>query len=532
MLNRDELTEGRRPVAFSSDSAVSAPAAKIPTPKELYEALSANENTLHALRKVVRESSVPPGGGTSAISNGNISNFADSTCPPATQDVQINLKNRQNAIDTVGYGPLNPEEPNEEFWGDKAERWGIEIAEAKTAICGNCIFFVQTTKMLDCIESGLGSDEAEDASVRGGGLGYCNAFDFKCAPERTCNAWAAGGPVTDDTADSVTAAAKKRTKAQTPAPKKDQKKGSKKNPKGSAAGGKKITFSKSVTKSLENKVTEHNDKAPDGRRATLTMLKAVYRRGAGAYSTSHRPGQSRGGWAMARVNAFLRLLKSGKPSKAAYTQDNDLLPASHPRSTKKKTSVEPLLAGGKVLIQEEQDLAEAIYDVVQKHGKFDQDGDGVWAGYTPAYDNEDAAIGVKCANCVFYQGGDQCAVIALPVEPEGKCRFAILPEGAVEGADIPLRREDNLELLLASAYADTQLDVELGSADEYESTEDAILALTEFSGLGYESEFAFRASWLRAVRNGENPFKRASMLSLLGRESLDADLLPKEDDNE
>jgi hypothetical protein len=225
-------------------------------------------------------------------------------------------------------------------------------------------------------------------------------------------------------------------------------------------------------------------------------------------------------------------LKSGKPSKSAYTQDNDLLPASHPRSTKKKTSVEPLLAGGRVLIQEEQDLAEAIYDVVQKHGKFDQDGDGVWAGYTPAYDNEDAAIGVKCANCVFYQGGDQCAVIALPVEPEGKCRFAILPEGAVEGASIPLRREDNLELLLASAYADTQLSVELKGVDEYESTEDAILALTEFSGLGYEAEFALRASWLRAVRNGENPFKRASMLAELGVNSLDGDLLPRENDDE
>ena len=35
------------------------------------------------------------------------------------------------------------------------------------------------------------------------------------------------------------------------------------------------------------------------------MLKAVYRRGAGAYSTSHAPKMSRDGWAMARVNAFL-----------------------------------------------------------------------------------------------------------------------------------------------------------------------------------------------------------------------------------
>ena len=328
------------------------------------------------------------------------------------------------------------------------------------------------------------------------------------------------------------AAAKKRTKAQTPAPKKDRVKGSSKNPKGSAAEGKKITFSKEVEKGLQNKVTEHNKTASNGRKASLRMLKAVYRRGAGAYSTSHRPGKTRGQWAMARVNAFLRLLKSGKPSKSAYVQDNDLLPASHPRSTKKKASVESLLAGGRVLIQEEQDLAEAIYEVVQKHGKFDQDGDGVWAGYTPASENDVASIGVKCANCVFYQGGDQCAIIAIPVDEsgEGKCRFAILPEGAVEGYDIPQRDPETLELLLASAKADAELSVELKNPSEYETTEAAILALAEYSEMGYDLEAPLRASWLRAVRNGEDPFKRAKMLADMGYESLDADLLPSREE--
>ena len=64
------------------------------------------------------------------------------------------------------------------------------------------------------------------------------------------------------------------------------------------------------------------------------MLKAVYRRGAGAYSTSHAPKMSRHGWAMARVNAFLSLLRTGKPSNPNYTQDNDLLPKGHPKKSK------------------------------------------------------------------------------------------------------------------------------------------------------------------------------------------------------
>jgi len=322
-----------------------------------------------------------------------------------------------------------------------------------------------------------------------------------------------------------------RTKAQTPAPKSKRKKGSSKNKPGSAAGGKKIKFSKAVTEGLKNKVEKHNKTASKGRRANLRMLKAVFRRGAGAYSTSHRPGQTRNGWAYARVNAFLKLLKSGKPSKAAYTQDNDLLPASHPRSTKKKNSVEPMLAGGMYLIPEERDMANAILEVVEKHGKFDQDGDGVWAGYTPAYDNEDKDIGVKCGNCVFYQGGDQCAIIALKVEEEGKCRFAMLPEGAVKSDQVPLRREDDLELLLASANAEAELTIDLPAENTFETVEEAVVALAEYSDFGYEAEFAIRASWLRAVRNGEDPYLRAKSLAVMGLDSLDADLLPKEQDS-
>jgi hypothetical protein len=136
-----------------------------------------------------------------------------------------------------------------------------------------------------------------------------------------------GGPITED---SVTATAGSK-----PAPKKDQIKGSDKNKKGSAASGRKITFSKAVEASLKEKVESHNKNvSADGKKVTLSMLKAVYRRGAGAFSTSHRPDQNRNSWAMGRVNAYLRLVKSGKPDNAKYTTDNDLLPKSHARSTR------------------------------------------------------------------------------------------------------------------------------------------------------------------------------------------------------
>ncbi len=128
-----------------------------------------------------------------------------------------------------------------------------------------------------------------------------------------------------------------------PAPKRDQIKGSDKNKKGSAADGKGVEFTDSIIKALEKKVADHNEKAPNGRKVTLAKLKAVYRRGAGAFSTSHRPDQNRNSWAMARVNAFLKLVKSGKPSNPKYTTDNDLLPKMHPRHSEAST-MSPLLA--------------------------------------------------------------------------------------------------------------------------------------------------------------------------------------------
>jgi hypothetical protein len=454
--------------------------------------------------------------------------MAEETCPPATQDIALNLDNRKNAIDTAMYGPLNPAEPNEEYWSAIADEWKVDTETAKKQVCGNCAVFIQTPQMLDCIATGLTGEQNDeyDSIQAAGDLGYCEAFDFKCASARTCRAWVAGGPVT-------AAAKKKRTISQTPAPKKDRIKGSSKNKKGSASGSRKINFSASVEKSLREKVAKHNEKASKGRRASLGMLKAVYRRGAGAYSVSHRPGMTRNQWAMGRVNAFLRLLKSGKPSNSAYVTDNDLLPSGHPRSTKKSNSI--TAAAG--LVPEESDLAEALIEIADKYGKFNEDATGIWAGYTPPAENDVKGIGVKCSSCVLYMGNGQCRIIDMEVEDEGKCRFAVIPDGVVdvgvlEGEKLGNNIQSERELAeLAEQWSYQQeLEANIGNAEDYPNPEDAILALTEYSNLGYEAEHAIRASWLRAVRNGEDPFKRAALLASLGEESLDADLLPTDEE--
>lgn len=311
------------------------------------------------------------------------------------------------------------------------------------------------------------------------------------------------------------------------APKKDRIYGSKKNKPGSASTSKSssVKFSAKTEQALKNKVQEHNKKASAGRKATLGQLKAVYRRGAGAFSSSHRPGKTRDQWAMARVNAYLKLLKSGRPSNPNYKQDNDLLPAGHPRSTKKSASTETVTASGH-LVPEEQDLADALLEVVAKHGKFNEDQMGVWAGYTKPEDNEVASIGVNCANCVFYRGGSECAIIAIPVEPMGKCRFAVIPEGVVNDDAVVLYNRDEVKNDIDDMYYESELALDL--KDEYSSPEEALFALAESTGEGYEMITPLRAAWMRAVREEDsNPLARAQELAIKMYESRDADLLPR-----
>jgi|MEHZ01.6.fsa_nt_MEHZ011639229.1_3 hypothetical protein len=115
-----------------------------------------------------------------------------------------------------------------------------------------------------------------------------------------------------------------KSAAQTPAKPEERKEGSSVNEPGSAAGA--INFSEKVTIALKNKVKKHNEK--HSKKVTLGMLKKIYRRGAGAFSTSHRPGQTRGSWAMARVNMFLKMVGGGKVKKSYRAADQDVAKAS------------------------------------------------------------------------------------------------------------------------------------------------------------------------------------------------------------
>jgi hypothetical protein len=104
--------------------------------------------------------------------------------------------------------------------------------------------------------------------------------------------------------------------------------------KGDASNTRGAEVTQRVEEILQKKSDEFNEKYKDnlGYGVTVGMLKSVYQRGVGAYNTSHSPSvNSAEQWALARVNAFLYLVKNGRPENSKYTTDYDLLPSKHPK---------------------------------------------------------------------------------------------------------------------------------------------------------------------------------------------------------
>ncbi len=125
-----------------------------------------------------------------------------------------------------------------------------------------------------------------------------------------------------------------RPLSQTPAPPKERIKGSKENPEGTASTRSKageIEISAENEEALKNKIAEFKKDHPKKNAPSLGALKKVFRRGAGAFSTSFRPTisggkpNSRNAWAMARVNKFLKMAGGGEVKKSYRAADGDLL---------------------------------------------------------------------------------------------------------------------------------------------------------------------------------------------------------------
>ena len=117
-------------------------------------------------------------------------------CPSATQDLKVNTANRDRAIqaDFIKYGPLNVEEPGD-YWKEIAKKWNTTEEAARKSTCASCTAFDVSPRMVDKCIPALTSEPVKDEH---GVLGYCWMHHFKCHSARSCNTWAAGGPINKD----------------------------------------------------------------------------------------------------------------------------------------------------------------------------------------------------------------------------------------------------------------------------------------------------------------------------------------------
>jgi len=126
---------------------------------------------------------------------------------------------------------------------------------------------------------------------------------------------------------------KKAPKSDTPNPKPE----GEGTAKGDASTSRGAKVSERVEKILKDKSDDFNERYKEklGYGVNIGMLKSVYQRGLGAFNVSHSPRvTSAEQWALARVNAFLYIIKNGRPENPKYDTDFDLLPKEHPKYIK------------------------------------------------------------------------------------------------------------------------------------------------------------------------------------------------------
>ena len=126
-------------------------------------------------------------------------------CPPSLKTIKANIKNHLKTIKEHGLGPLNPLKPNNEFWRDKARKWGISEGDARGRMCLNCEHYLQTKQINFCIMNGPLKDfktsmvpvNPRPTDIESRPVAWCMLYDITCSPVRVCDSQEEGGPIDD-----------------------------------------------------------------------------------------------------------------------------------------------------------------------------------------------------------------------------------------------------------------------------------------------------------------------------------------------
>ncbi len=80
------------------------------------------------------------------------------------------------------------------------------------------------------------------------------------------------------------------------------------------------------------------------------------------------------------------------------------------------------------LTARQYELYEWLSELASTFGPLDWSIGPNGAQYTNGFANPDALQGLTCANCIFYQGGASCEIVGGMIDPDGLCKFWIIPE--------------------------------------------------------------------------------------------------------
>lgn len=111
---------------------------------------------------------------------------------------EVNIANHLLAIKYEALGPIDPREPNPEFWAAKAEKWQVLEGEARTRLCMNCAHYDNSPEIVEYMQSTWEPIKLQDlpidpapVDIPGDLSACCTRWTITCTAMRTCDAWEA-----------------------------------------------------------------------------------------------------------------------------------------------------------------------------------------------------------------------------------------------------------------------------------------------------------------------------------------------------
>lgn len=111
---------------------------------------------------------------------------------------EVNIANHLLAIQYEALGPIDPREPNQEYWTLKAEKWQVLEGEARTRLCMNCAHYDNSPEIVEYMQNTWEPIKLQElpidpapVDIPGDLSACCTRWLITCTAMRTCDAWEA-----------------------------------------------------------------------------------------------------------------------------------------------------------------------------------------------------------------------------------------------------------------------------------------------------------------------------------------------------